>query len=282
MGYSSKHPEVVSNEIPDPLDRNALRRSPTWRRKLQGWRFGLALNTSTATLVLVINIMLVGIAGSKNKLDEGIGSLYVGDCAVVDNWNIGLHLMINALSSILLSASNYAMQCVSSPTRPECDAAHKRGDWLDIGIAGTRNLSRIGLQRRIIWVVLAVSSVPLHLLYNSAVFKTLDANNHIYAVVGEELLNAPPLDASRLTSENRGMETARLAYQQDADAYERLDPESCIAAYSGAFVSGHSNVLLITTDPGYDYSKRWPPVFGTVDLAYTDVHEGPLTGATDW
>lgn len=240
--------------------------SRMWRRRLQGWRFGLLLNTSTATAVLIMNIMLVAIAASKIELVDGIGSLYVGDCDVVDTCNTGLHLLINALSSILLSASNYAIQCVTSPTRPECDAAHARGDWLDIGIAGTRNLKRIGFQRRVIWILLALSSVPIHLLYNSAVFKTLDANNHRYAVVSDDFLNAPALEDSQLTKSNRGMEVSRSQYHEEPQMYERLDAEACISAYGGPFVSGHSNVLLVTTDKGYDYSVVWPPLYGIVTL----------------
>lgn len=86
-------------------------------RKLQGWRFGLAVSASAATLVLVTNVLLVIGAASASKLENGIGKLHLGNCDVVDRWNTALHLLINALSSLLLSASNYAMQCLSSPTR---------------------------------------------------------------------------------------------------------------------------------------------------------------------
>lgn len=265
-GAPRKQPVTETTEIQFSRSPSTEKPSRTWRRKLQGWRFGLALNTSTATLTLVMNIMLVAIAAYKFELVDGIGSLYVGDCDVVDRCNMGMHVLINALSSILLSASNYTMQCVTSPTRSECDAAHARGDWLDIGIAGTRNLRRIGFQRRVVWCLLALSSLPIHLLYNSAVFKTLDGNNHRYAVVGDQFLNAPALDESQLTNRNRGMETTRLQYHEDPQMYERLDPEACISAYRGPFVSGHSNVLLVTSDDQYDYSVRWPPLYGVITI----------------
>lgn len=66
------------------------------------------------------------------------------------------------------------MQCLIVPTRKECDAAHARGDWLDIGIPSFRHLSRIQWPRRIAWALLGLSSIPIHFLYNSAVFKELN------------------------------------------------------------------------------------------------------------
>lgn len=78
-----------------------------------------------------------------SKLENGIGTLYMGKCNRVNTWNTVLHVVINILSSILLSASNYATQVLASPTRSECDKAHARRDWLDIGVSGLRNLTRI-------------------------------------------------------------------------------------------------------------------------------------------
>lgn len=275
--YSLKQPLTATAEL-RPSRTSSF---PTWSRKPQGWRFGLALNTSAATFVLVMNVMLFTIAACKFNLADGIVSLYVGDCTLATRWNTGLHVLINALSSILLSASNYAMQCVTAPTRRECDAAHARGDWLDIGIAGTRNLRRIGYRRKIVWALLALSSMPIHLLYNSAVFKTLDANKHRYAVVGDSFLNAPALNESQLTDDNRGMENTRLQYHEDPSSYEMLDAAACIAAYSGPFVSGHSNVLLVTTDPQYNYSDT-SPLYDVVELKYEDVRNGPLNTDYNW
>ena len=60
--------------------------------------------------------------------------LMEGDCSAVSKWDTGLHLVINAISVVLLSASNYTMQCLSSPTRSELDIAHAHGQWLDVGV----------------------------------------------------------------------------------------------------------------------------------------------------
>lgn len=79
---------------------------------------------------------------------------YDRSCDVAGNWFSALHVLTNGLNSILLSASNYSMQCATAPTRTECDRAHARGDWLDIGVPSVRNLFKIAWQRRIMWALL--------------------------------------------------------------------------------------------------------------------------------
>ena len=75
-----------------------------------------------------------------------------------------LHLAINVLSTILLSASNYCIQCLSSPTRQEVNKAHANAEWLDIGVPSIRDLRYIGWRRIITWWLLGLNSVPLHLM----------------------------------------------------------------------------------------------------------------------
>ena len=119
-------------------------------RKPRGWKAGVALSSLSAGTVLILNLILTVWASVRYGTRNGIGDAYTGDCGTVSNAAFGLHLLINALSSILLSASNYTMQCVNSPTRSECDRAHSRGDWLDIGVVSIRNLSRIQWTRSLV------------------------------------------------------------------------------------------------------------------------------------
>lgn len=103
----------------------------------------------------------------------------------LDLW---LHLAINLLSTLLLGASNYTMQCLSAPTRDEINKAHQQRISLDIGIPSIRNLRRISWNRIVLWWLLALSSVSLHFLYNSAVFSTLSTNPYTAAVVSTDFL----------------------------------------------------------------------------------------------
>lgn len=121
-----------------------------------------------ASQVLLINVLFVVICSATYVVKGGIGTLVDGDCGYVENATVWLHVGINVLLTLLLSASNYTMQALCSPTRAEIDRAHTKGDWLDVGVPGMRNIwGRIAKRRAVMWWVLALSSVPIHLLYVS-------------------------------------------------------------------------------------------------------------------
>jgi hypothetical protein len=211
------------------------------------------------TTVLFVNLLLTVWASVKFGLDGGIGTMYQGACATVSAWSFWLHILINGLSSILLSASNYTMQCVTAPTRRECDLAHARGDWLDIGVPSVRNLSRISWQRRIMWALLAFSSTPIHLLYNSAVFKTLDSNAYARFFVGrkftetnytvpstELIMNTLSVSRDFVGSYSEWISTWHEAYL--SASFTNLSTDECISTYATYYLSGHASVFLVADD----------------------------------
>jgi hypothetical protein len=132
------------------------------RKWMAGWRFG-AINCAVwASVVFIINFVVTIWASVHNKTRGNL--LYQGDCDKVDQLNTGVHLIINFLSTVLLSSSNYAMQCLSAPTRNDVDKAHAKRVWLDIGVPSIHNLRRISRKRALLWALLGLSSLPLHLL----------------------------------------------------------------------------------------------------------------------
>ena len=184
------------------------------RRKLQGWRFGVAVSAWVAFLCLMLNLLFTVSASIKfrKSMVDGVGTAYEGSCDVVDTWATWVHILINALSSILLSASNYTMQCLSSPTRKEIDRAHSKGDWVDIGVASVRNIfGRISRRRTGLWYLLSLSSIPIHLLYNSAIFKTLDAN--IYVSVPSRCVDLRPMLNENLLCNRTFWSSIRISYK---------------------------------------------------------------------
>lgn len=137
------------------------------RKVTSGYRFSLALGTVSCLFTLLINLAATIYAGTKPDLDnDGRGRrvLYTGSCDTSKNLNTVLHVLINILSSILLGASNYGIQCLSAPTREQVDKAHAKGTYLDIGIVSVRNLRHQTHLTRLLWVSLVLSSIPLHLL----------------------------------------------------------------------------------------------------------------------
>ena len=131
------------------------------------WRQSVLACTLATTVVFVLNLIVTLFLATNPQRKETPGryTIYTGDCKTVSRLNSGLHLIINALSTILLSSSNYCMQCLSAPTRKEIDKAHQKQRRLDIGIMSFRNLRFIDMKRVSLWWILAISSFPLHLLY---------------------------------------------------------------------------------------------------------------------
>ena len=132
---------------------------------LRGWRLGVTFSAFVTSLVLILNIALcIWATTFSSSMKNGVGTIYKGSCAKTSCLNMLLHLAINILSTTLLSASNYTMQCLSSPTRQELDVVHAKGTYLDIGVPSLRNLKSISIKRSVCWLLLAFSSIPLHLL----------------------------------------------------------------------------------------------------------------------
>lgn len=158
-GKSPSSVSKLSLDSTPPPPTNARR---WWPFYTQGWRFGAA-NCSISVIVVFFVNLVVTIWGSARKNAPG-EVIFSGECNHISRINSYLHLLINLLSTLMLSSSNYCMQCLSAPTRKEVDSAHAKGVWLDIGIPSIRNLRFISKRRAVAWCLLGLSSLPLHLL----------------------------------------------------------------------------------------------------------------------
>jgi hypothetical protein len=148
--------------------RDPPKRSKTgWRARFEGWRAGAFTAAAFALLSLLINLIVVIWLGTKDR-SGSLVPIWIGSCSTVNRADIMIHLAINVLSTLLLGGSNYCMQCASAPTREAIDKRHAVGKYLDVGIPSVRNLAAIPLSKKVLWWALALSSVPLHLMYNSA------------------------------------------------------------------------------------------------------------------
>lgn len=114
------------------------------------------------TSVLLFNVAWTIWAVAEFGVTNGIGTIYHGSCSKTRRVNLWLHLVINAFNTVILSASNYCMQILSVLTRAEVDTAHSNKKSLDIGLPSVRNLRHISHSRLYLWLILGLSSVPLH------------------------------------------------------------------------------------------------------------------------
>jgi hypothetical protein len=90
--------------------------------------------------------------------------LFIGNCSQASKINTYVHFVVNALSSLILLTSNMFMQLLLAPTRRQIDIAHAKKRSVDIGIFSLGNFFVVSKRNRILWVCLAFTSLPLHLL----------------------------------------------------------------------------------------------------------------------
>ena len=230
-------------------------------RKINSPRSALLSCAWIAATTMIINVAVTVWASSVYGIERGLGTLYRGDCKRVESFVFWIHLGINLLSTLLVGASNYSMQCLSFPTRDEIDKAHSRKFWLDIGVPSLRNLRRISPVRTGLWCLLALSSIPLHLLYNSAIFSSLCTRSYFLVVILERILSNNLTDIELdpghywLTditlADNEtelAIETLRdtiQSYQQNKSILDKLTNEDCIRQYTSQIISRRSDVFLV-------------------------------------
>ncbi|KAI1119882.1 hypothetical protein F5Y10DRAFT_273626 [Nemania abortiva] len=156
-----------------------------------GWKKAAGVNCTILVLLSAALIALSGIAlshGAQTALFFYSGDCNSGNATII---NFALHLLINVVSTLVVSSpiqfeillrppkdstvlasSNFFMQVLNSPSRDEINRAHSRGFWLDIGVSSIRNTLNLSKFKSWCWVMLALSSIPIHLLFNSTIFRT--------------------------------------------------------------------------------------------------------------
>jgi len=248
---------------------------------LRGWRFGALSSCLLTGICLCINIIFTIYVTRKYPPEaNGIGVFATRTCKEVLSATTKIHLGINVLATMLVAASNYNMQCMTAPSRRDIDLAHEQGKWLDIGIQSVRNLRYVPRWKAALWLALLLSTLPLHLLWNSAVFSITTSNRYAVLVVNSELLET--------NSTNRGLDCTNIDKyrKKDPESYatcwlldavssgrdlEKLSPEQCIERYATRLESDSSNVIAIARNNLDAQSSTFPPANASLPvLAYFD------------
>ncbi|CAH0026570.1 unnamed protein product [Clonostachys rhizophaga] len=201
--------EYKSAKISSKTDNCRHKSGPQGPGRLTGWRAGLSIAAGLTLLILIGNITILGVFSLptyRRDYSSATAPIRTGECDDIKNLNFGIHLLINIASTLLLGASNYCMQTVGAPTRHDIDMAHASGRWLQIGVPSLRNLRLIGRKRIFIWLCLAATSIPLHLVYNSVFFMSTSYNKYrIYFADATFATGAPyDEDSFNITHEMTG------------------------------------------------------------------------------
>lgn len=216
-------------------------------KRLHGWKLGALSASILAAFSLVINFVAAIWLGS-HKQGANLVEVYRGNCDTVKEIDLWAHLAINALSTLLLGGSNYCMQCLCAPTRADVDRMHQKRRFLDIGVPSFRNLRAIPRHKSVLWWILALSSIPLHLLYNSAFYKSLSTNDYNILFVTDGFVEGN-LQYNR-TWDLRYV--GNLPFMQgnltNSTKFERLEIADCVRSYAVDFPSDRRNLLFVVPD----------------------------------
>lgn len=134
------------------------------RRHFTGWRGGVAYNTLLALLILVVGIVNLVLVVTRTGKFSGQLAIYAGDCATATRINIGVHVVINVFTVVLLAGANYVFQVLTSPTRAEVSEAHDRKRWLDIGVTSLRNLVHVSRFRAALGAVTLLVAIAIQVM----------------------------------------------------------------------------------------------------------------------
>lgn len=145
-------------------------RTPQWmvrfwdRHINNGWRGEMLRIAIFSTFLWLVNIVVYVVLFTKTNRTHGSGIIMDGLCSGVERANTMIHMALNIMTSLMLAASTFAMDSLCCPTREEVDMAHAKGQSLSIGGLSMRNFRFISRSRSILWILLWITSVPLHLL----------------------------------------------------------------------------------------------------------------------
>lgn len=258
--YSADIPLMSINEIDNEAPEESQLKPKFKAWGLQTWRFTITSGALAASLILLVNIITLAVMYGKFSEDNYTITFFTGSCQTASTVTIVSHVIINVLSTILLAASNFSMQCLSSPTRKEVDSAHSRQRWLSIGTPNIRNLFFVSKAKSILWVVLGISSFPLHMFWNSTVFQTRATNNYLAVTVTEDFLHGASWTIPSGSPDGEYNELAipgadkvphyraivnDLQQKATKDNLESLSVTDCLKAYGQDQISDRKHVLLV-------------------------------------
>ncbi|PLN84163.1 hypothetical protein BDW42DRAFT_163090 [Aspergillus taichungensis] len=218
------------------------------------WIKGVVVCSWIIAAVLLVNIILtvaaVAVAYSGNKEKSfSFASLYTGKCSVAKNSTTGVHLVINILSTAMLGASNYCLQCLASPSRSEVDEAHGRKTWLPIGVPNIVSLLRNQRGRRwYLGAVLLTTSLPIHLIYNSAAYFSMGPTEYAVVVAQDKLIRYRDnsTDFEQCFAANVGIEPLQFNAAIKDGNFKSLSKEDCVETFAQDYVSGQRVLVLVT------------------------------------
>ncbi|KAI0376668.1 hypothetical protein F5Y04DRAFT_273630 [Hypomontagnella monticulosa] len=208
------------------------------QRTSTGWRKAAKIN---CIILVSMSAVLVGcLISATSQSGQKALFFYSGGCdgGTVSQVSMALHLLINVVSTLVV------------------DASHAKGIWLGIGVPSVRNIIRVSKFKTCCWIFLFLSSVPIHLLFNSTVFQTNHRESSFHmAVATEEFVHGGPyyLPGANLMDDYdpEDFEAWILTAATTSHQWSRLDITKCKEEYINCSgLKDYRNVVFIADKPG--------------------------------
>jgi hypothetical protein len=139
-------------------------------------------------------VALVGILIASSVRGGFYGStvFFRGKCSKAEGINLGTHIAITVFAAGVTVSSDRFLNLVLAAQPEDIHKAHTNRRWIEIGVNSWRNLGFAARWRRFCWALLLISSVPLQLLSNAAVFRTYTNTDFQQITVSQSFLEDGP------------------------------------------------------------------------------------------
>ncbi|OJD38566.1 uncharacterized protein BKCO1_4000234 [Diplodia corticola] len=177
-----------------------------------------------------------------------------------------------------------------------------------------RNLRKIQRRKLYIWIILSLSSVPFHLLYNSVFYTSTVTYAYDIYIANEGFANGAPFDEDLFPSpppefdlptnnatirwpdgtvnetwnyihySTSPHDVRKLAAKGLSDQFERLDKDECMKHYANAILTGRRNLILVASNSpldnltftgGIEYDLLTAGNYTSMSVSWSDVLHSP-------
>ena len=169
-------------------------------RRVSGWRRLAAFNILGMSVLSIILLALLVFSSIRAGGLSKVLVLLDRPCHETERLNLWLHLVTNIISTVILASANFFMQILTAPSRQEIDIAHAKKTYVEIGVQSLLNFPQLRKAKLRSWIGLLLTSLPLHLFFNSVVFETANGvSRHLTVMAAEPWLHGAsysPMGAS--------------------------------------------------------------------------------------
>ncbi len=258
-----KFPTEISKRRPRYLERISLRiQKFTAALANTGRRYDVLL-WATFIFVLACVHAFISILGKANS--DGFAIIRTArDVKKLQLFNtMVIQLSLNLLSGIAVFGSDYVRRCLLAPPK---DANLNPRD--DIGYQSLRAWWKTTFVRKLLWIALVVTSLPIHFLYNSIIVSTLPGYDAYAVWVDQRFFSGEPFNISAIKRTELERElgvpelwnvsrlnpwpgSAQLQkvmehVQQSPSAWTNLPVAECYRKYGLEIYSTYRTVILVT------------------------------------